>query len=240
MGASYVQQAMEIANSNVIWIFASLVIVVVFLQGVIFIKLAVSASKGIGMTSSEVKSTLKTGAISAIGPSLGIMVVAISLITFLGDPLTLMRIGIIGSAPIEALGASLGANAYGAELGSDTFNAQALTTVVWVLCLGGAGGLFVVAAFTKSMGKMEKKIVAKRGDGKIMIVVTTAAMIGAFSFLASGEMMKGSIHAVVGIASGLTMMFIVWIANKHQIRWLKEWSLGLSILSGLFIGYLVY
>ncbi|RXI97818.1 DUF5058 family protein [Anaerobacillus alkaliphilus] len=233
------QQVMEIANSNVIWLFASLVITMVFIQGVIFIKLATNAGKSLGMTNSEVSSALKTGAISSIGPSLGIMVVAISLITFLGDPLTLMRIGIIGSAPIEALGASLGANAYGVDLGAENFSPQALTTVVWVLCLGGAGGLFVVATFTKSMGKMEKKIIAKKGDGKIMIVVTTAAMIGAFSFLASGEMIKGSIHTMVGFASGITMMGIVLISNKFQIRWLKEWSLGLAIVSGLFFGYII-
>ncbi|WP_407269784.1 DUF5058 family protein [Radiobacillus sp. PE A8.2] len=233
------KEVMEFANSSSIWIFASLVIAMVVLQGAIFIKLAANTSKEIGMTGNKVKSALKTGAISAIGPSLGIMVVAISLITFLGDPLTMMRIGIIGSAPIEALGASLAAEAYGADLGSEAFTREALTTVVWVLSFSGALGLFVVAFFTKSMGNVEKKIVAKRGDGKIMIVVTTAAMIGAFSYLASAEMMKGSVHTIVGFAAGITMMAFVWIANKFKITWLKEWSLGLSILSGLLFVYIV-
>jgi len=182
---------------------------------------------------------LKTGAISAIGPSLGIMVIAISLITFLGDPLTLMRIGIIGSAPTEALGASVAANAYGVDLGSANFTAQALTTVVWTLCLGGAGGLFVVAVFTKSFGKIEKKVAEKSKYGKGMILITTAALIGAFSFFVSGEMVKGHVHTVVAIGAGISMMVIMKYAHSHHITWLKEWSLGLSILAGLLVGFLV-
>jgi len=230
---------MEIANSGVIWIFALLIISLVVIQGVLFIKLASNASSSVDMTRSEVNSALKTGAISAIGPSLGIMVIAISLITLLGDPLTLMRIGIIGSAPIEALGASIGANAYGVELGSSAFTAQALTTVVWTLCLGGAGGLLVVAVFTKSFGKIEKKVAAKSKDGKGMVAITTAALIGAFSFFVSGEMVKGSVHTFVAIGAGIAMVVMMSIASKRNSIWLKEWSLGLSILAGLFVGFIV-
>lgn len=230
---------MEVANSGVIWIFAALIIGLVIFQGLLFIRLAANASGEVGMTPTEVKSALRTGAISAIGPSLAIMVIAISLITFLGDPLTLMRIGIIGSAPIEALGASIGADAYGVQLGSVNFTPEALTTVVWTLCLGGAGGLLVVAMFTKSFGKIEKKAASKSKDGKGAILITTAALIGAFSFFAGGEAVKGQVHTFVALGSGLSMAAMLIFANKRNIRWLKEWSLGVSILAGLFVGYII-
>ncbi|MBU9713034.1 DUF5058 family protein [Evansella tamaricis] len=234
------RDVMEVANSGVIWIFALLIIGLVVTQGLLFIRLASRASSAVGMSPTEVRSALKTGAISAIGPSLAIMVIAISLITFLGDPLTLMRIGIIGSAPIEALGASIGADAYGVELGSSSFSPQALTTVVWTLCLGGATGLFVVATFTKSFGRAEKKITGKSKSGsKMIIAVTTAALIGAFSFFVSGEVVKGHVHTFVAIGAGLSMIIMMRIANEKNITWLKEWSLGLAILAGLLVGYVV-
>ncbi|ADU29541.1 DUF5058 family protein [Evansella cellulosilytica] len=232
-------EVMEIANSGVIWFFALLIISIVIIQALLFIKLAAHASSSINMSSVEVKSAIKTGAISAIGPSLAIMVIAVSLITILGDPLTLMRIGIIGSAPIEALGASIGADAYGTELGSSSFTAQALTTVVWTLCLGGAGGLLVVAIFTKSFGKIEKRVTSKSKNGNGMIVLTTAALIGAFSFFVSGEMVKSNVHTFVAIGAGLSMVGMLQIANKRNLVWLKEWSLGIAILAGLFVGYIM-
>ncbi|UTR09971.1 DUF5058 family protein [Evansella sp. LMS18] len=231
-------EVMEIANGGVIWLFAGMIISIVVFQGLLFIRLASKSSSAVGMTKGEVRSALRTGAISAIGPSLAIMVIAISLITFLGDPLTLMRIGIIGSAPIEALGASIGADAYGAQLGAAGYTAEALTTVVWTLCLGGAGGLFVVAVFTKSFGKLEKKASSKSKDGKGVILITTAALIGAFSFFAGGEAVKGYVHLFVAVGAGVSMVCMQTLADKRNLLWLKEWSLGLAILAGLFTGYL--
>lgn len=231
-------EVMEIANGGVIWLFAGMIISIVVFQGLLFIRLASKSSSAVGMTKGEVQSALRTGAISAIGPSLAIMVIAISLITFLGDPLTLMRIGIIGSAPIEALGASIGADAYGTQLGGAGYTAEALTTVVWTLCLGGAGGLFVVAVFTKSFGKLEKKASSKSKDGKGVILITTAALIGAFSFFAGGESVKGYIHLFVAVGAGVSMICMQKLADKRNLVWLKEWSLGLAILAGLFTGYL--
>jgi len=67
------------------------------------------------------------------------VIIAISMLSLIGDPVTLVRIGIIGSAPIETVGASLGAEAAGAELGAADFTAQAFTNAVWVMCLGGMG-----------------------------------------------------------------------------------------------------
>ncbi len=230
---------MELANSSIVWIFAVLVLFIVIFQAIKFIALATKAGKEIGMTTVEVKSALKTGSIAAIGPSFAIVIVAISLIPFLGDPLTLLRIGVIGSAPIESVGASLGANAYGTELGSSDFNVQAFTTVVWTLCLGGVGWLVFTALATRSMSKVEKKVTNKNNKSKkIMTIVTTAAMVAAFGNLASAEMVKGFEYILVVITASLTMIILTTLSNKHKINWLREWSLGISILASLFVGSL--
>ncbi|WP_029270545.1 DUF5058 family protein [Virgibacillus alimentarius] len=232
------ENVMKLANSPIVWMIAAAVIFVVIFQGIKFIQLAVNASGDVGMSKKEVRSALKTGAIAAIGPSFAIVIVAISLIAFLGDPLTLMRVGIIGSAPAESIGATMGANAYGVDLGGAGYNAQAFTAVAWTLCLGGLGWLVFTALSTKSMSKIEKKIVGKSAKSKqIMTIITTAAMTGAFGNLASAEMIKGMAYVVVAIVAALTMVFLTKLADKLKMDWLREWSLGLSIFVSLCIGY---
>jgi len=89
-------QVMQTANSFPLWIIAALVISVVVFQAIVFIRLASRTASSVGMTTLEVRSAIRTGAISSLGPSFAIVIVAISLMTLIGDPVTLIRIGIIG------------------------------------------------------------------------------------------------------------------------------------------------
>jgi hypothetical protein len=233
------EQVMQIANSFPLWIFASLVASVVIFQAIIFIRLASRTSSSVGMTPQEVKVAIRTGAVSSLGPSLAIVFVVISLMTLIGNPVTLMRIGIIGSAAIETVGASLGAQAAGAELGASDFTAQAFTTAVWVMCLGGMGWMLFVALFTKSLGKIQDKAVAKTKNVNTLSLVSTAAMLGAFSYLGTSEMEKGFTESIVLVVGFICMPLIMWIANKFKLSWLKEWSLGIVIIFGLAVGYII-
>ncbi|AMQ04678.1 DUF5058 family protein [Sporosarcina psychrophila] len=233
------EQVLKVANSFPIWIIAALVIGIVIFQAVVFIRLASKTAPSVGLTTLEVRSVVRTGAISSLGPSFAIIIVAISLITFLGNPVTLMRIGIVGSAPIETVGASLGAQAAGSELGSSTFTEQAFTTAVWVMCLGGMGWLLVTALFTKSLGKFQEKISRKNSNVRLLSIVSTAAMIGAFGYFGAGQMIRGINETVVFIAAFLVMPVIIWASNKFKMNWLREWSLGLVIVVGLSIGLLL-
>ncbi|KKB44851.1 DUF5058 family protein [Bacillus thermotolerans] len=232
------EAAMQLASSWHIWIFALFVLAIVIFQAIKFISLAKGAGTEIGMTKKEINSALKTGAIAAIGPSFAIVIVAISLIPLLGDPLTLLRIGVIGSAPVESVGASLGAGAYGTELGSSGFNMEAFTAVVWTLCLGGSGWLIFAALATKSMSKLEAKATGKSEKNKrIMGIITTAAMVAAFGNLASAEMVKGFSYIVAVLVASATMVILTALGNKYKKNWLREWSLGIAILASLVVGY---
>jgi hypothetical protein len=230
---------MQVANSFPLWIFASLVASIVIFQAIIFIRLASKASSSVGMTPTEVRSAIRVGAISSLGPSLAIVVVAISLITLIGNPVTLMRIGIIGSAAIETVGASIGSKAAGADLGSADYTVQAFTTAVWVMCLGGMGWLLFTALFTKSLGKIQDKVASKEKNVNALKSISTAAMIGAFSYLGGSEMVKGLNESIVLVVAFIVMPIIIWVANKFKYSWLKEWSLGLVILVGLSVGYFI-
>ncbi|MFD1361914.1 DUF5058 family protein [Lentibacillus salinarum] len=230
------EDVLHIANSAPFWIIAFIVVGIVMFQAIIFLRIAKKSAPDVGMTQNEVKTAIRTGFISSIGPSFAIAIVLVSLIALLGSPLTLMRIGIIGSAATESGAAQVGATAFGTELGGDDFSTQALATVVWTMCVGGMGWLLFTALFTKQLGKTQKKIEKK--NPKAMAVISSAAMLGAFGYLASEQMISSVNHTVSGVIALATMIIIMIIADNRNIAWLKEWALGISMALGMTIGYL--
>lgn len=227
-------EIMNIASGSIVWLVAFFVVSVVIFQALVFMNLARKAAPGVGLTQKDVKTAIRTGFISSIGPSFGIAIVIISLIALLGPPITLMRIGIIGSAATETAAANIGANAFGIELGGDGFSAKALATVVWTMCLGGMGWLIFTLLFTKSLGKIEKKV--KKSNPKAMASVSLAAMLGAFGYLAGEQMVKSWDFAIAALISLAVMVGIMMYAEKNDVRWLKEWALGISMVAGMAAG----
>lgn len=232
-------EIMQLANSAPVWIFAGSIIGLVIFQGIKFMQLARDAGRSSGLTDNEIKKAIKTGGITAIGPSFGIVIVAISLISLLGNPLTMMRIGVIGSAPIESLGASLSAESAGASLSDASFTPEIFTLVVWTLCIGGSGWMIFTLFFNKSLGTIQDKIISLPNGKKYMSVIALIAMIAIFGSLTSAEMVKGIIPAITAVAAILSSVMMNKVAEKKNIIWLKEWALGLSIIVSLTVTYFV-
>lgn len=231
-----IPEVMKTANSIPLWIIAFVVIAIVIFQATIFLRLASKTAPNVGMSKTEVKTAIRTGFISSLGPSFAIAIVIVSLIALIGSPMTMMRIGIVGSAATEAAAAQIGAEAFGTSLDSPNFNLKAFSTVVWTMCLGGMGWLLVTALFTKSLAKTQAVI--KKKNPKAMIIVSSAAMIGAFAYLASDQMVKSSSHTVAGIVAVFSMFIVLAISKKTNAVWLKEWALGIVMLLGMVGGYL--
>ncbi|WP_072710328.1 DUF5058 family protein [Lacicoccus alkaliphilus] len=230
-------EVMSLANSPVLWIIALFIIGMVIFQAIIFYRIAKEAAPAAGLNQEEVKRAARTGFISSIGPSFGIAIVIISLLALLGSPITLMRIGIVGSAATETAAAQIGANAFGVDLGGDGFNMQAFTTMVWTMCLGGMGWLLFTLFFTKSLGKTESKV--RKKNPKVMAVVSLAAMLGAFGYLLTEQMVNGLNYAVAAVVSLTIMVVIMKVADRTNISWLREWSLGISMVFGMVGGSLM-
>jgi hypothetical protein len=64
-------------------------------------------------------------------------------------------------------------------------------------------------------------------------------MLGAFSYLGTSEMAKGFTESIVLVVGFICMPLIMLIANKYKLSWLKEWSLGIVIIFGLAVGYII-
>lgn len=229
------EEVMGVANSAPLWIMAFIFVAIVAFQALIFLKIAKESAPDVGLSNTDVKTAIRTGFISSIGPSFGIAIVLVSLIALIGSPLTLIRIGIIGSAATESSAAVIGANAFGMELNSPDFTLQAFSAVVWTMCLGGMGWLIFTAIFTKRLGKTQEKIEKK--NPKVMAVISLAAMLGAFAYLASQQMVNSISHIVAGVAAIAAMVIMMKTADRKGIAWLKEWALGIAIVIGMTTAY---
>lgn len=230
---------LEFANTPIVWIFASSIIALVIFQAIKFLQLSKSAAKVEGFTDKEIKTAIKTGLITAIGPSVGIIIVAVSLISLIGNPLTMMRIGVIGSAPIELMGAQLSAESASAELAGTGFTPEIFNLVVWTLCIGGAGWMIVTFFATPYLSKVQEKVSATRSGNVILGIIATGALIAVFGALTTAEMIKGSTHIFTAVVAIITSSLITIIAKQTNKSWLKEWSLGISILVSLIAVYFI-
>ncbi|HLQ73878.1 MAG TPA: DUF5058 family protein [Bacillota bacterium] len=230
-------EVLSVANSWPLWIIAIVVMSLVYFQSIKFMLLGSKAGESVGMTKKDVRAAIRTGAYSSLGPSFAIVVVAISLISILGNPVTLVRIGIIGSAPVEAVGATVGAEAAGSQLGGADYTSIAFTAAVWVMCLGGIGWLLVTAIFTKSLGKIQAKATNTQVKLERFKMISTGAMIGVFGYLGAKQMVVGITESLVLVVAAIVMPILIVVANKYKLGWLKEWSLGIVCLVGIIFGY---
>ena len=95
---------MQTANGPVLWGLALPAIAVVIIQSVLIYWLTKRhALKNKTLTDEEIKICLKTGGITAIGPAMAVFILALSMMSMMGAPATLMRVGMIGAPFIASL-----------------------------------------------------------------------------------------------------------------------------------------
>lgn len=231
---------LEIANSPLMWLAAAIPVCIVLLQSAIFIKKSLQAAKATGITKHQVKSAVKSSAVSSIGPSVVILVTMISLIVSMGAPVSWMRLSLIGSVNYEAMAAGFGAQAMGTDL--EHLTPIAYSCGLWVMTLGSLGWMVFTLFFTDKMDKVNHLM--SRGNSKMVPIISAGAMLGAFANLASGNFFSAEGHfdfggapAVASICGCGLMMLLTKLAKDKNIGWLKEWAFAISMFTGMFIGY---
>lgn len=225
---------MDIANSRWLWLSTLPVVSIVLLQAAIFLRRAWSDGKKMGMSDEKLKSGFKTGVISAIGPSVAVLAAMLALIATVGAPIAWMRLSVIGSVAFELPAAELGVSQFGYSLGDQGITETAYATAVWAMTLGGTGWLLVSAFGTRHMEKVRVKI--SNGNEKLIPIISSAAMLGAFAYFLSGEVTAGTPETGSIAVGGLVMLGLLHLADSRDIQWLREWALGTAMLIGLLVG----
>lgn len=160
----------EIINNSVLWLICSVTVFIVALQAGLFVRLALRNAQSFGLSREKCFKAFRIGMVTAFGPSLGILIVMVGLMTVLGEPLTWMRLSMIVSAANELTAAQIGAQAVGIEFNSPDFGTAALFIAWFGMAINGIGSLVETLAFSGSLEKMKEKINAY--NPKILLFVS--------------------------------------------------------------------
>ena len=225
---------MGVANSPWMWLASVPVVVVVLLQAGLFLRRAWEVGEDVGLSDEQLKSGLRTGVISAIGPAIAVLAGMLALIATVGGPIAWMRLSVIGSVAFELPAAELGLAQFGYGLGDSRITETAYATAVWSMILGGTGWLLVSAFGTPYMETVRQKIGG--GSENLIPVISSAAMLGAFAYFLTGEIPAGTPETGSVAVGGLVMLGLLRLADERDIQWLREWALGTAMVVGLFVG----
>jgi hypothetical protein len=237
------EQVLQIANSPALWLFAALIISVVVVQALMYLRMTLDFSNRYGILSPDERRVVyKTAAINSVGPAIAVFFVAVSLIAMVGGPVTLMRVGVIGSAIFEFVAADLGAKAIGAEIGTDSYTLQAFATSVWVMTLGGMGWLVTSFCFTKGLDRAQDRM--SSANPELIKAAGTATPIAIFMLMGANAAIDKSWLSNITISADQLAAVLVSAASMillnragRQRLWLREWAVGLSLILGLTAGY---
>jgi hypothetical protein len=235
MNSSPTSDVLGIANLPFLWFLASAVFGVIIIQSAIYLLAVRRNAAAADMTKHEVMQAFRAGAVAAIGPSLAVVLVSLTLLPLLGTPPVLVRVGLIGSVSTELASASAAASTLGAQLGGTTWTQPVFLVALFAMSLSGAGWMLATLIFTPILTKGSSSLT--KVNPAIMAIVPAAALLAAFSALTVQELPKSSVHALAIAVSGATMAVCLFIATKFSFAWLREWALGIAILSGLSVAY---
>lgn len=223
----------QLMNSIPLWFACGLAVALILVQAVVFAKQAYSAGPKVGLTKQQMRFGMRSAAITSIGPSIVILSGMLSLLISVGGPMAWMRLSLIGSVMFESMAAGIGASSVGVTLGSDPMTVKAFAMAVWTMILGSIGWVIFATLSANRMDKIQQKVA--KGDTAMLTVISTAAIIGSFSALSSSHLIKLNKNSVACVAGAVIMLVLTPLAEKKNIRWLKDWNLTFAILGGMLI-----
>lgn len=238
-------KVLQVANSPALWLLATLIVSVVVVQAILYLRMTLAFSDRFGILSRDERQVVyKTATINSIGPAIAVFFVAVSLVAMVGSPVTLMRVGVIGSAIFEFVAADQGARAAGAELGTDSYTLQAFAASVWVMTLGGMGWLLSTFFMTKALDRTQDRLSVS--NPALIRAMGTATPIAIFFILGANAAVDKQWLSNIAIAAddlaavavSALCMVALYFAGRNR-PWLREWSVGFSLVAGLAAGYLV-
>ncbi len=223
---------MKIANGGLLYLLASIVILFVVIQSVVFLRMAWYRGIEIGLTKNKMMEAVRTSGVFAIIPSIPIVISLIAIAPILGVPFSWMRLSVIGSQSYELIAAGIGASSMGVEnLGDPGYTAEVFSNSMWVMSVGIIWGLvmciFVLKRYQNSMKNVQKK------DSAWAEIMVNALFFGMLSVFLGKPIVAGGISLYVLVASGLVMALLTWIALKTKQQWINDFALSVSMVAGM-------
>ncbi len=223
---------LDIANSGYFYLWGGVILAVIMLQSFLFIRISWKEGKRIGLTSQRMLRGLRAGMISAILPSIAIVLFLVSMAPKLGIPFPWIRLSVIGSGPYELLAAGLGAKTMGLNGLKDAgYNAPVFANSVWVMTFGAMWSGLMVLFFVKLLGRKYKKLTAK--DPKLLPIISNSAFLGVVCVFMGDQMLAGTLEFLTLITGGLLMTVFAILITKFKFTRLTEFALPISMLTAM-------
>lgn len=230
----------KFANGPIMWIIALLTVGLVAFQAALIYRLTKKyAEAKKALTPDEMKIALKTGGVVAVGPAVSVFILALTMMGLMGAPATLMRVGIIGSASTEMTAATVGAMMAGVSMGADEMTMKAFGCAMFACAVMSSGYLIMIPILSRGLGKGLQKLFAPRADGKKGKAAVFFGAIFPLLFillLTLTQVANGMDYVGALIVAGIVSMTVDKIAKKKNIKWLKEWGMGIAVLAGMISG----
>lgn len=228
-------------NSPIIFVIVGVIIALVLGQSFFFLLRAVKRAKELGISSETVKKTISSSAIFTIATAVAVLVGVVALSKSLGLALPWLRLSVIGSITYETVAAGNALEAAGLNAGSTVTDPSIYITIAWVMTIGIAAGLVLVPFVTKKLQSGLSNIGMKdKKWGEIFNNAMFLGMISAFLgyvFCDVGLILKGDASGLVPVCvmavSATVMAVCGTLATKAKIRWLTDYALPISLVSGM-------
>ena len=228
-------------NHPILYVIVGAIILLVLAQSFFFLFRAIRRAKELGIAQSVWKKTITSAAIFTIAPAVSILVGVIILSKQLGIALPWLRLSVVGSLSYETLASQTTIDQLNVPTGQALNDPTAYVTVLWVMTVGIAIGLFLVPLCTKRIQKGIHKMEKKDARwGEIFNNAMFLGMISAFlgyvfcdvTSVFSGET-AGLIPVCVMAVSAALMVICGLTAKKAKIRWLTDYALPISLVGGM-------
>ncbi len=223
----------HIANSPALWLITIVAVGIVLLQTVVFLKKCFTTGKKIGISEERLKTAFTTGAISAIGPSVVIVIGMVSLLIVVGGPTAMLRLSYVGNVAYELLAVEFAADAYGVSATAADVPAEVFCVALWGMAIGCVGWPLVSGLFTDKMDKLTSKIAGSAAG--MVPVISSAAMLGAYGYLNSSYVVSLDKNTVALLVGAGIMVAVTMLYRKFHKRWLNEWGLTFAMIGGVII-----
>ena len=225
----------EFMNSPMLWLLSSLMVINILVMASVFMKVAYKATQDMGMPKGEVIAGLRSAMITAIGPSFAPVIVLVALMAIIGGPTAWMRMNDIGAARTELAMAQISAEAAGSSLEGGALTLAGFIFILWGAALNNMGWI-VIGGYGAPF--LDKAVVYLKENFNATWVklLMAGASFGLFATLLSNSIVKKNIdtnNLWAAIISFCVMVFIGKALAKYKR--LQEFSLGISMLVGMFV-----
>lgn len=219
------------------WIASGIIVLVIVIQALIYMRVAKKEATNLGISKDKQKEAQRSALVAAIGPTIALSVMLITLMASFGGPTAWMRMNDVGSGRTELAIASMVGDMVSGEAGTAAAELESLSYAVWAQGIDVAGWL-LGAMLMITMGNTMTKKLNEKFNPKWIKMLMGGCLVSLFSYLLINQVYgKPSPYCVAAIGGGVAMLVLNKVFSKNKR--LQELGLGISIIVGAVVAALV-